>query len=145
MVHWLFLIDYGIVYLNIGITITLDIILFFRKVKNDKEIIIIITEVIKKAKNRLLNFLNQRDLNKRMIKSNNKRCKDCERIPSFGYVGDKIEYCFKHKKERMINLTYNKCKECNRFALYGFQGGKKEYCNEHKEERMLLLLNIKTL
>jgi hypothetical protein len=40
------------------------------------------------------------------------KCKDCDKIPVFNLLNEKLGvYCSKHKKENMVNVKDKKCKE----------------------------------
>ncbi len=65
-------------------------------------------------------------------------CLDCDKRSSFGFPGDKAEYCKKHSHVGMIILNNRKCLRCTGRACYGFPGKKTQYCGKHKTKYMIV-------
>ena len=52
-----------------------------------------------------------------MIDVKHKKCKNCDKRPTFNYKNDtKVIYCAKHKLEEMIDVKNKKCifKNCDK-------------------------------
>jgi len=62
---------------------------------------------------------------------------NCDKRAIYGSIGNKVEYCFKHKSDDMIILQ-RKCKKtkCPLSACYGYEDNKRIYCATHKENDM---------
>ncbi|AGE57933.1 hypothetical protein PBCVNW6652_224R [Paramecium bursaria Chlorella virus NW665.2] len=67
-----------------------------------------------------------------------RKCKTCNKFPSFGYPGMKPEYCLGCKKTDMINVLDDKC-SCGsgKKHIYAYPGNKRECCSECKRPDMI--------
>jgi hypothetical protein len=67
-----------------------------------------------------------------------RKCKVCDKQPSYGYPGGKAEYCAKDKLEGMINVVTKRCNfgECITIPCFGFLGKRPERCAKHHLEGM---------
>ena len=70
-----------------------------------------------------------------------KKCKHpgCKVQPSFGFLGEKSQFCNEHKEKDMIDVINKKCvhEECKTRARYEYFGQiTPKYCLEHKEKDM---------
>lgn len=81
-----------------------------------------------------------------MVNIINKTCieMDCPKLPIFGNIGGKAQYCKTHAegKEGMIDVKNARCKEegCPNRASYNNKGEKRTlYCAKHKEDDMVLV------
>lgn len=69
-------------------------------------------------------------------------CKEdmCSKQASFGFPGEKWEFCSTHAVEGMTNLKLNYCKhesKCKLAPCYGLPGHGKTHCFLHKSSEML--------
>lgn len=67
-----------------------------------------------------------------------RKCLECDKVPSYGYLNEEKLYCGDHKKPDMINLNSKYCDEdCEKTAIYAFPGNSPCKCSEHKKEGMI--------
>jgi hypothetical protein len=72
-----------------------------------------------------------------------RKCRKCNKQPSFNYEGKPPEYCKDHMKKGMKNVKHKKCKECSKQPTYNFIGKPPEYCKDHMKDGMEDVFNKK--
>lgn len=81
------------------------------------------------------------------INVRSKKClyKNCMKQCTYGKIGTKAEYCFKHKPSiDYIDLRSRKCIICEiKRPSFGYNDGKPLYCFTHKPEDTYNVLRIK--
>jgi hypothetical protein len=65
-----------------------------------------------------------------------KKCEECNRIPTYGFLGERAKWCKEHKKQGSINLVTKTCEYsgCKKNAVYG--NGRPTHCSVHKTNTM---------
>jgi hypothetical protein len=79
--------------------------------------------------------------------SENKKCKLCYKIPSFGLKNKKPEYCDEHKpNNNYIDVINKTCKftGCSRQRRFALENNPPEYCKEHKPNNNYINVRDKT-
>lgn len=69
-----------------------------------------------------------------MIRVDGKNChyKSCDITASFGFPGEKIEFCVIHKEEGMVYRSTRKCSKCKEKPYYGHY--RAVHCLDHKTD-----------
>lgn len=70
-----------------------------------------------------------------------KQCEhsDCDKRPTFGYTGGKVQFCVTHKIDGMVDVIHKKCEhiDCDKQPYYDFEDGKGRFCAKHKIDGMV--------
>ena len=62
----------------------------------------------------------------------------CDTLPSFGYPGERPQYCRAHAQEWMEDVRNKRCEHagCRTHPCYGHPGERPQYCRVHAQEGM---------
>jgi hypothetical protein len=72
-----------------------------------------------------------------MVNLVSKRCEKCDKISTFGYIGESARFCSEHKLVNMINVRDRKCERCDKIPYFGYDGESARFCSEHKLVNMI--------
>ncbi len=71
--------------------------------------------------------------------------KGCKLNKSFGFEGNKLQFCNNHKLLGMIDIKHKKCinEECDTIPNFALPGQKPQYCAKHKTIDMVNVVDKK--
>lgn len=77
----------------------------------------------------------------------NRHCEfgGCTKTPSYGYPGERAQYCSNHHLPDMEDVKNRRCEwhECRRYPIFGREGERARFCSAHKTEDMVNVRNRK--
>lgn len=80
-----------------------------------------------------------------MIDVVNRHCEyaGCTKTPSYGYVGERAQYCSHHHLPDMEDVKNRRCEwhECRRYPIFGHEGERARFCSAHKSDDMVNVRN----
>ena len=75
----------------------------------------------------------------------NRHCEypGCTKTPSYGYVGERAQFCSHHHLPDMEDVKNRRCEwhECRRYPIFGHEGERARFCSAHKSEDMVNVRN----
>ena len=75
----------------------------------------------------------------------NRHCEfaGCTKTPSYGYVGERAQFCSHHHLPDMEDVKNRRCEwhECRRYPIFGHEGERARFCSAHKTDDMVNVRN----